>query len=168
MTRGRRRRGGGTGYQIGPGHARGTAYTMDGLCRGCTPPVRSTGARSPRTSPWRRPNTGRLVSCREMSRQQRRDPSRPLRHPSRRVREVYGDELDIAHADRVWGISRKGPSLDARAVGQVWARVVPLAVFHSTSTENLQPTSRSDIFEMAESRPASRAPRTTGEDRNEW
>lgn len=32
----------------------------------------------------------------------------------------------------------------------------------------LQPTARSDIFEMAELRPASRAPRTTGEDRNEW
>ena len=79
-----------------------------------------------------------------------------------------GDEPDIARADRVWGISRKGPSLDARAVGQVWpgAHRSPQQPTRRFFTK-LQPTARSDIFEWQScARP--RAPRTTGEDRNEW
>ena len=45
------------------------------------------------------------------------------------------------------GVSpRKVPAQTQRAVGQVWARVVPLAVFGEAQAENLQPTSRSDIL----------------------
>ncbi len=70
------------------------------------------------------------------------------------VSPVEGPSPDAAHCRPGVGLWRTRPPNST-----VWR------IFHSGK---LQPTARSDIFEMAELRPASRASRTTGEDRNEW